>query len=95
MNILIVVGHPGKNTFNHALADAFIEGVQKTSATVKTLDISDMNLGLEMVGFEKGKPIENNIREAQDLVSWADHLVWFYPTWWATMPAGRRSPGTR
>jgi putative NADPH-quinone reductase len=87
MNVLIIKGHPGKNTFNHALAEAFIKGAQKTTASIKVLEVSDMNLTLNMTGYNKEQPIPENIIQVQEMVSWADHLVWIYPTWWATMPA--------
>lgn len=87
MNVLIINGHPGKNSFNHALTDAFIKGANSTSATVKTLEVSDMNLSLNLTGFDKDKSKADTIKQAQDMITWADHLVWVYPTWWATMPA--------
>ncbi len=87
MNVLIINGHPGKNTFNHALVDAFIKGTKKSNADIKTLEVSDMNLKLDMIGYDKEQPISENIKQAQEMVSWADHLVWIYPTWWATVPA--------
>ncbi|MEX2592309.1 MAG: NAD(P)H-dependent oxidoreductase [Anditalea sp.] len=30
---------------------------------------------------------EDDISFAQELILWADHLVFVYPTWWGTMPA--------
>jgi len=88
MNVLIIIGHPGKNSFNHALADAFIKGAQKNNTTtIKTLEISEMNLDLAMTGFDKDKPEIDSIREAQEMIKWADHIIFIYPIWWATMPA--------
>ncbi|RLD40525.1 MAG: flavodoxin family protein [Bacteroidetes bacterium] len=87
MNVLIINGHPGKDTFNHALANAFKKGAQKTSVSLKTLEVNDMKLRLDMTGFNKEKAIPENILKAQGMIAWADHLVWIYPTWWSTMPA--------
>ncbi len=87
MNVLIINGHPGKDTFNHALANAFKKGAQKTSVSLKTLEVYDMKLRLDMTGFNKEKAIPENILKAQGMIAWADHLVWIYPTWWSTMPA--------
>jgi NAD(P)H-dependent FMN reductase len=30
---------------------------------------------------------EDDMRRAQRLIQWADHLVFVYPTWWGTVPA--------
>ncbi len=87
MNVLIINGHPGKDTFNHALANAFKKGAQKTSVSLKTIEVNDMKLRLDMTGFNKEKAIPENILKAQGMIAWADHLVWIYPTWWSTMPA--------
>ena len=87
MNVLIINGHPGKDTFNHALANAFKKGAQKATVSLKTLEVNDMKLRLNMTGFNKEKTIPENILKAQEMIAWDDHLVWIYPTWWSTMPA--------
>lgn len=87
MNVLIINGHPGKKTFNHALADAFIKGAEKTKVTLKTLDVNNMNLSLGITSYDTDKSVPENIKKAQDLISWANHVVWVYPTWWADTPA--------
>lgn len=87
MNVLIINGHPGENTFNHALADAFAKGAEKKNSSIKILEINKMGLSLEMTGFDKDKPVPQQIKDAREQIKWADHFVWIYPTWWANMPA--------
>ena len=87
MNVLIINGHPGKDTFNHALASAIAKGAKNTTAAIKTLEVSDMKLKPDMIGYDEEQPIPENIKHAQEMVRWADHLVLIYPTWWATLPA--------
>jgi len=87
MNVLIINGHPGKDTFNHALAGSFETGAKQAGATIKTLNVNSMGLTLEMVSNAEDLPLSPKIKQAQELVLWADHLVWVFPTWWATMPA--------
>lgn len=31
--------------------------------------------------------LEEDLVKAQELIRWADHLVFVYPIWWGTMPA--------
>ena len=31
--------------------------------------------------------IEGDLRRGRELIAWADHLAFVYPTWWGTMPA--------
>ena len=33
------------------------------------------------------QPVEESIARARTLLTWADHIVFVYPTWWGTMPA--------
>lgn len=35
----------------------------------------------------RSQPAEADIVYAQEMILWADHLVFVYPTWWGTMPA--------
>ena len=40
-----------------------------------------------IAGSPRNQVIEPSIKEAIELVGWADHLVFVFPTWWGTMPA--------
>jgi len=86
--ILLINAHPNKNSFCNALADKYIEGIEKADNEVKILNLQD--LGLEK--FIKYKHEENpelppDLLKAQTMITWADHLVFVYPNWWATPPA--------
>lgn len=87
MKILIINGHPKKNSFNQLLADAFVKGVRKTNSELKILDIRSMNLSLEIPVSDTELVIKKEIVIAQELIKWSDHQVWFYPLWWADSPA--------
>ncbi|MBU1696490.1 MAG: NAD(P)H-dependent oxidoreductase, partial [Proteobacteria bacterium] len=38
-------------------------------------------------GYKNKIELEPGLIESQELILWADHLVFVYPTWWGTMPA--------
>jgi putative NADPH-quinone reductase len=38
-------------------------------------------------GHEKNYVPEGDVLKAQKLITWANHLVFVYPTWWAGLPA--------
>lgn len=40
-----------------------------------------------IAGSPRNQPIERGIQAALELVAWAAHLVFVFPTWWGTMPA--------
>ncbi len=86
--ILIINGHPDKESFNYALADAYHIGVKETGASVDQINIGELdfnpNLGM---GYRKRTDLEPDLLEAIEKIKNADHLVWVFPMWWASFPA--------
>jgi len=86
--VLIINGHPDKESFNYALAEAYRKGATKSNADVKVIRIGDLdfNPNLEF-GYRKRSELEPDLLEAQEQLKWADHIVWIYPVWWGSLPA--------
>lgn len=86
--ILIINGHPDKESFNFALAAAYKKGAETSNAEVQQINIRDLefNPNLEY-GYRKRTHLEYDLLEAQAMIKWADHLVWIYPVWWGSVPA--------
>lgn len=38
-------------------------------------------------GCRGSQPLEPDLQAAQAQITWAEHLVWIYQTWWGAMPA--------
>lgn len=88
MNVLIILGHPRRGSFSEALADAYKAGAEEARMKVKELIVGDMRFDPNVVTFSpRSQPAEADIAYAQEMILWADHLVFVYPTWWGTMPA--------
>jgi len=88
--ILLILGHPSKNSFNKALLDAYQTGAESTGAECKTIYISDLQFDVNLAdGYKTGKAgqLESDLLEAQKLFQWADHVVFAFPNWWGAMPA--------
>lgn len=77
MKILIINGHPRKDSLNFALADAYKKGAENSGAVVKTIDIIDLKFIEFGTIFRDFEPVED-IKMAQELILWADHIVWVY-----------------
>jgi putative NADPH-quinone reductase len=89
-NILLILGHPSENSFCNALLNAYKKGVETTEATLKTIYISKLDFNVNLAdGYKTGTtlPLEKDLIEAQEMISWADHIVFSYPNWWGFMPA--------
>lgn len=83
MNILIINAHNRENSFCSALAEAYKEGAFSFGHHVQILNLRDMELDKYLrYGHEKIYEPEGDVLKAQELISWANHLVFVYPTWW-------------
>lgn len=86
--ILIINGHPDKESFNHGLSESYKKGAKKSGAEIKEINIRELhfNPNLEF-GYRKRTELEPDLLEAQDKLTWANHIVWVYPVWWGALPA--------
>jgi putative NADPH-quinone reductase len=88
--IAIIQGHPDAQArhFGHALADEYVKGCEDGSHEVKRIEVAKLDFPLLRTKeeFEKGMT-PDSIKQAQDTIKWADHLVIIYPLWLGSMPA--------
>ena len=88
MNVLIVLGHPRNASLCGALAAAFHEGARDAGVTVRQLDLATLAFDPDVHHESpRQQPFEDDLLKARELILWAEHLVFVYPTWWGTMPA--------
>lgn len=88
--ILLILGHPRKNSFCGALADMYLQGAREAGNEIKTLYLGEMDFNLilqDARGNSQGQELEPCLTNAQEKIKWANHLVFIYPTWWSSMPA--------
>jgi putative NADPH-quinone reductase/4-hydroxybenzoate polyprenyltransferase len=88
MNVLIILGHPRTHSLCGALADAYGEGARAAGTEVRRLDLAPLDFDPHVHTISPNQQaFEDDIRKARELILWAEHLVFVYPTWWGTMPA--------
>lgn len=87
-NILIINGHPNKNSLNFALAESYKKGALESGANVLEINICDLkfNPNLEF-GYEKRMDLEIDLIESLEKIKKANHIVWVHPVWWGGFPA--------
>ena len=63
-------------------------GARAARASVEVLDLRRLafsrDVETEKLDLQDTEP---DIDRSRELVTWSDHLVFFYPTWWGTMPS--------
>ena len=88
--IAIIQGHPDPRGihFCNALKDAYAAGARGEGHDVRMIDVARLSFSLlrTQEQFRDEEPCED-IREAQDAIRWADHIVLCYPLWLGTLPA--------
>lgn len=86
--IILLNGHPDKESFNFALAKAYAKGIEKSQAELEVINIRDLefNPNLEY-GYRKRTELEPDLLTAWEKIKWADHLVLVFPVWWGGLPA--------
>ena len=88
--IAIIQGHPDAQArhFGHALADEYAKGAEDGGHEVKRIEVATLDFPLLRTKeeFEHGIP-PDSIKQAQDTIKWADHLVIIYPLWLGSVPA--------
>jgi putative NADPH-quinone reductase len=88
--IAVIQGHPDPagNRLLHALADAYAEGAVAGGHEVRRIEVAGLDFPILRTkdDFENGETPEG-LRDAQDAIRWAHHLVFCYPLWLGDMPA--------
>ncbi|HRH58770.1 MAG TPA: NAD(P)H-dependent oxidoreductase, partial [Chitinophagales bacterium] len=64
------------------------KGAKRAGLEIKVIHICDLNFNPNLqYGYQKRTDLEQDLLDAQEMIKWANHLVWVYPVWWASYPA--------
>ena len=86
--VVVILGHPDSNSFCGALFKAYQESAKRIGADVREIKIGELKFDPVLwKGYNDIQELEDDLLSAQQLIKWADHLVFIYPNWWGTMPA--------
>lgn len=86
--IAIIIGHPDKESYNYSLAQAYRKGAETSGFEIKDIVIQDLDFNPNLqYGYRKRTKLEPDLLKSQDILKWAEHLVWIYPVWWGSVPA--------
>jgi len=88
--ILVINGHPDPSPkrFAAALAGAYVLGASAAGHQIRRLDVGALSYPMIRSQAEfQDEPALPVIREAQDAIAWADHLVIIFPLWLGGAPA--------
>jgi NAD(P)H dehydrogenase (quinone) len=77
--ILIINGHPFKESLNFALAEAYKKGAAESGAEIKEINIADLQFNANLqYGYRKRTELEPDLLESWEKIKWAEHLVFCF-----------------
>jgi putative NADPH-quinone reductase len=88
--VLVINGHPDPRPDRLCawLAEAYAEGAADVGCAVRRLAIGDLDFPILRTATEFASPApEGPIRQAQQDIAWADHVVIVHPLWLGGEPA--------
>lgn len=88
--IVIINGHPDPSPKRlcAALADAYARGASAAGHEVKRIDIGTLKFDLIRSAADfMSLDLAPDISQAQETISWAEHMVIVHPLWLGTAPA--------
>jgi putative NADPH-quinone reductase len=88
--IALIVGHPDPRgaRFGRALAEAYAQGAREGGHELRSIDIAAIEFPLlrSKDDWDKGA-LPESLRDPQEAIGWAEHIVLVFPLWLGTMPA--------
>jgi putative NADPH-quinone reductase len=88
--ILIIQAHPDNSVphLTHALAQSYADGAAQAGHEVRWTRVADLDFPLlrSQAEWEHGE-LPPGLRQAQEDIAWAQHLVICFPLWLGDMPA--------
>ena len=90
--IFIINYKPRENSYREPFINAYIDEAKKSGNEVRYINLNDINI--EYFKFDGDTPdfgLNDELKQAQDNMVWADQIVFSYPIWWFAMPAKYKS----
>ena len=85
--ILLIDAHPDSDRLTSSLVDAYKRGALQSGYDVRTITIRDMEFNPNLkFGYKKRINLEPDLLMAIDEIKACEHMVWFHPVWWGSLP---------
>lgn len=88
MNILVINGHPDKESYCQAIFQTIVENIDSKSHELEMINLNEEEFDPVLrYGYRQRMEDDPFILRSQELIQWADHLIFVYPIWWSSMPS--------
>ena len=88
MKILVINGHPDKESYCQAIFQTIVENIDSGRHELEVINLNEEDFDPVLrYGYRKRMEEDSFILRSQELIQWADHLIFVYPIWWSSMPS--------
>ncbi|MEM6656352.1 MAG: NAD(P)H-dependent oxidoreductase, partial [Planctomycetota bacterium] len=88
MRITLIDGHPRTESLCHGLADAYARGAEAAGHELRRITVRELDFNPVLRGaYDNRDPLEPALVQAQEDITWCEHLVVVHPVWWGQTPA--------
>jgi len=89
MKISVILGHPNKGSFNHAIADVVVQTLQGNGHSVILHDLYEEKFDpiVTYTEIPRGARLDPVIQSHCNEISGADGIIIIHPNWWGQPPA--------
>jgi NAD(P)H dehydrogenase (quinone) len=89
VNVSVILGHPSKRSFNHAIAETVVTTLQDNGHQVRYHDLYEerFNPVLPASEIPKSTDLQPLIKRHCDEIGTAEGVVIIHPNWWGQPPA--------
>ncbi|MFT7127414.1 MAG: NAD(P)H dehydrogenase (quinone) [Pseudoalteromonas tetraodonis] len=85
---VVVLGHPDGGSYCGWLAQQYVDSATQAGKEVRFVKLGDSPFDPVLRhGYHQRQEHEPTLVDLKEGIEWAEHLVFFYPTWWGAMPA--------
>lgn len=87
MKVLVIYAHPSAGSFNHALLEAFSDGLKKAGHDYEIVDLYRDHFNPVLTDVGPRAEIGEDVKAYQKRITEADCLAFIFPIFWFRAPA--------
>jgi putative NADPH-quinone reductase len=87
-SILVINGHPNPKSLCQSLSDQYAKASLDAGFKTQQVNLHELKFNPNLnTGYKSNQDMEPDLIRCQHLIQEANHLVFVFPSWWASLPA--------
>lgn len=87
--VLVLNGHPAQSSLSAGFAETYAKAAKDAGNEVRVMHVHDLRFDSDFGfgGYSQIKPLEDDLVQALENLTWCEHVVLLTPMWWGGLPA--------